>query len=621
MNNTFSLEQLFGERLLRVPDYQRGYAWETSHRQDFLQDLELLGADRHHYTGTVVLHAQNLGDRALDEEGRSYAGFDVVDGQQRVTTAVVLLDAVRRAFASAGNHKLAEGIRKAYVAVTGFDGQPIYRLRLNRDCRVYFEEVVLASRPAPNAPAIRSHQRLSQAREEFDVFLELQRAERSDEYAPWLLGLYRKLTQQLRFTLYEVDSAADVGVIFEVMNNRGKPLSELEKAKNYLLYLSTKMDFPGDELAERVNRTWADVFERLMVAGLTNPADENQLLRVHWITAYDHDARKWSGSDSIKEAFSLASYRGRHRELLDALTVYVRTLGDAAVAFCDAHAPGTATAFAAWGDRKGQVEQLAERLLRMRAVATFLPLLVAVRLRHPEDAGKYALVVDFCERYALRVYRVRGRRADAGRSNVNWTAHQLYRGDLGFDEALARMYGALKYYCSDTEFRERLDSVGDWYNWRGLKYLLYAFEEHLAGQHAVRISWREIDKRDLAKTIEHILPQTPTDEYWTTRFSTEEQDRWTHDLGNLVLTLHNAELSNRAFPKKKGTSTQESPCYANSVLFQERALERFEDWNPESLRVRRQQIVDWAASRWCIPPQFADQPADAVEDDLDDEDE
>lgn len=619
MNNTFSLEQLFGERLLRVPDYQRGYAWETSHRQEFLQDLELLGADRHHYTGTVVLHAHNLGDRALDEEGRSYAGFDVVDGQQRITTAVVLLDAVRRAFASAGNQKLADGIRKGYVAVPGFDGQPLYRLRLNRDCRVYFEEVVLAERPAPGAPAIRSHERLSQARQEFDEFLQRQQTDRADDYVPWLLGLYRKLTQQLRFTLYEVDSAADVGVIFEVMNNRGKPLSELEKAKNYLLYLSTKMDFPGDELAERINRTWADIFERLMVAGLTNPADENQLLRVHWITAYDHDARKWSGSDSIKAAFSLAAYTGRHRELLDALTVYARTLGDAAVAFCDAHAPSIGTAFAAWGERRAQVEQLGERLLRMRAVATFLPLLVAVRLRHPDDATKYAQVVDFCERYAFRVYRVRGRRADAGRSNVNWTAHQMYRGELDFEDALARMYGALKYYCSDAEFREGVESVGNWYGWRGLKYLLYAYEEHLAGRHAVRISWREIDKRDLAKTIEHILPQTPTDEYWTKRFTGEEQERWTHDLGNLVLTLHNAELSNRAFPKKKGTSTQESPCYANSVLFQERALERFDDWNAQTLGLRRQQIVDWAADRWAIPAQFAQQPADAVEDDLDEE--
>jgi len=43
----------------------------------------------------------------------------------------------------------------------------------------------------------------------------------------------------------------------------------------------------------------------------------------------------------------------------------------------------------------------------MRAVATFLPLLVAVRLRYPDDAGKYAELVHFCERYAFRVYRLR----------------------------------------------------------------------------------------------------------------------------------------------------------------------------------------------------------------------
>ena len=49
---------LFEGRLLVVPDYQRGYAWEASHLQDFLDDLEILSEDQAHYTGTVVLHEQ-----------------------------------------------------------------------------------------------------------------------------------------------------------------------------------------------------------------------------------------------------------------------------------------------------------------------------------------------------------------------------------------------------------------------------------------------------------------------------------------------------------------------------------------------------------------------------------
>lgn len=53
----------------------------------------------------------------------------------------------------------------------------------------------------------------------------------------------------MKFTVYPVPDASDVGVIIEVMNNRGKPLSEMAMVQNYLLYLTSKIPlaaFPGD---------------------------------------------------------------------------------------------------------------------------------------------------------------------------------------------------------------------------------------------------------------------------------------------------------------------------------------------------------------------------------------
>jgi hypothetical protein len=44
MNNVFSVEQLFAGRLFRAPDYQRGYSWETHQRNEFLEDLDMLGS-------------------------------------------------------------------------------------------------------------------------------------------------------------------------------------------------------------------------------------------------------------------------------------------------------------------------------------------------------------------------------------------------------------------------------------------------------------------------------------------------------------------------------------------------------------------------------------------------
>ena len=182
MNNVFTIEKLFADRVFTVPDYQRGYAWEKQQLTEFVEDLESLPPGKDHYTGTLVLHDRK-GDEAsrTDDEGRLYTVSDVVDGQQRLTTIVLLLDAVRRELAAvAATAKLAEGLCKSYVRVTDPAGQPMYKLVLNRDCRDYFAQTVLDDLPAPDGPSIQSHRRLSAAREFFAGYLSDNRATLAD---------------------------------------------------------------------------------------------------------------------------------------------------------------------------------------------------------------------------------------------------------------------------------------------------------------------------------------------------------------------------------------------------------------------------------------------------------
>ena len=56
MKDTLSLQDLFHDRIFRVPDFQRGYAWENQQVGEFLDDLALLDSSRRHYTGTIVLY-------------------------------------------------------------------------------------------------------------------------------------------------------------------------------------------------------------------------------------------------------------------------------------------------------------------------------------------------------------------------------------------------------------------------------------------------------------------------------------------------------------------------------------------------------------------------------------
>jgi uncharacterized protein with ParB-like and HNH nuclease domain len=97
MSTTLSLASLFSGRVFRVPDYQRGYAWEPRQVEDLIEDLELLQEGREHYAGTIVLHPRS-DEKLVDEGGVSYIVHEVVDGQQRLATLVIPLDCIRREF-------------------------------------------------------------------------------------------------------------------------------------------------------------------------------------------------------------------------------------------------------------------------------------------------------------------------------------------------------------------------------------------------------------------------------------------------------------------------------------------------------------------------------------------
>lgn len=260
MNNVLSLEELFSGRAFHVPDYQRGYAWEQQQWDEFLEDLEYLPSGKDHYTGTVVLHQQSKSLR--DEEGKTHFLFDIVDGQQRLTTIVILLSCLSSEFKKT-NPILAAGVSKSYVCFLGLNRQTTYKLQLNSDCHNYFTDSILAQRPGPQGPTIAAHVRLHAAKVHFSEYLARKSSALGPSYGPWLMELYEKVTQRLRVSHYIVGDAADVGVIFEVMNNRGRPLSELEKVKNYLLYLATKLNVSSGTLTAQVNDTWAQIFQNL----------------------------------------------------------------------------------------------------------------------------------------------------------------------------------------------------------------------------------------------------------------------------------------------------------------------------------------------------------------------
>ena len=144
--------------------------------------------------------------RRMDTAGKSHDTVSIVDGQQRLTTVVILLDGICRSLSTLSEEAktLALGIRTNFIATTEVNGQPLHKLTLNGDASLFFENTILSETPSVEGPTITSERRLLAAKKTVHEYLSLHPIVDKKERAKWLQALYMKVSTQLRFSLYEV---------------------------------------------------------------------------------------------------------------------------------------------------------------------------------------------------------------------------------------------------------------------------------------------------------------------------------------------------------------------------------------------------------------------------------
>jgi hypothetical protein len=154
--------------------------------------------------------------------------------------------------------------------------------------------------------------------------------------------------------------------------------------------------------------------------------------------------------------------------------------------------------------------------------------------------------------------------------------------------------------------RELLYNNDGFYSWKGLRYFLFEYEQHLkmsAGMGASKLNWQEFNnaKKDHV-TIEHIFPVTPTVGDWPEfeLLSSFEQAKLRNSLGNLLplSQSRNSNASNRPFAKKKQDNSGVKGYFTGS--YSEIAVAQFDNWTPETVLLRGLTMVDFIETRWNI---------------------
>lgn len=612
-----SLSDIFKHRLLRIPDYQRGYAWNKHQVEAFWEDILQLESDRIHYTGVITLEPvksslyQHWEKDLWLIEGVDFRPFYVVDGQQRLTTAIILLQAILESVEDGVelNGQSIASIRKQFIffeADNKLQQSFIFGYEKDNPSDEYMKTKIFGEHSGSNQFVETLYTRnLSFAKRYFIEQL-------SGMSVAEIAEIYKKLTERLKFNLYEIDEEIDVFVTFETMNNRGKPLTSLELLKNRLIYLSTLFRDNGgrDQLRVNINDAWKTMYEYLG-KNPEVPLSDNLFLRNHWTMYFKYTRRK--GDDYIKflldEKFNARNIthpkQANDKLKIEEISDYVKSLQQSIVHWFYMHDPYYAEA----NQRSDSEKIWLDRLGRL-SFRSFKPLILSAFVSK-QDPAMISKLLAAAERYNFTLFNLSQRRSNTGDTEFFSMSRDLLTGVRSIKDVVESIKSWTKKYYDPEKYlayikeKYELDRNG-FYHWDGVRYFLYEHEQWLRekGKQATsKLSWDVLktSKEDHV-TLEHIFPQTPDDPYWAEHFGhlNKQQRRYfTHSLGNLLPLSRskNSSLQNDSFPKKVNNGSGVG-YYNGSVSENEVAQNK--DWTPAEILKRGLELLSFMEQRWNI---------------------
>jgi len=609
-----TLKDIFdsGSRQLNVPDYQRGYSWEEEQRIDLIGDItQILTKDHRHFTGTVVA-SQN------DES----TVFDLVDGQQRITSLVILISCLLRVaksknIASFDGEALSD-IESVYVRSGIETGNTCYQLQLGANRDPLFHEVLSEGQPINQRIKNKADQNIVDAAKQFEAYF-------NEQETTQLELIYLAVTKKLGFLLYAPKKVAEIGIMFEVINNRGKPLSELEKIKNYLIYFSGRHDVP--DLKTKVNDNWPILLESLNTAGYTSNDDENRFLRVCWIVFKDYNKTKsYHVYDNLKRVCP-ADDKSHWQELSNFVAFVTNTAKTYAFLF-DSNSSGLS-------DKEKQILQ---RIALHPANASILPLIVALYSKE-KDAALRVELLDVLEKLNFRYYIMGiATRNDSGQGELFEMAFYYFQGrfreyenpnDLSDTKLLREhLVHFIESNANDQKFVQYLtldkNESGDYYQWQGLKFFLGSYEDQLLLNNSQAVQ--------LPKFLASRDKVSPNDFYHREHIWARAEDTIIQDkndlninkrrLGNFIILMEtiNIRVGSERIESKLESYFQVDKAIPNTYMIRElkadfdQAQKNIDDsgvfqrqvknyWYSiyqEFLDIREQRLVNFAINRWRV---------------------
>ena len=539
-----------------IPVYQRAYSWDKKNWEMFLEDIiEQLHGDNNYFYGNILL-----------ETIKKDRNYEIIDGQQRLTTLTIFIRALLNTLKQRENDELLNDFdfdekEKIYIKNSGN-----IKLRPVEYDRACFDAIIVDNKNKFEI-STPSQKKIFEAKEFFTKKL-------LEFTTNKILDIFVKI-QCTELTTIELASKKDAALMFELQNNRGKDLTNMEKLKSYFMYqmyIYSKED-ETDTNIESISNIFKDIYKLINDIKL----DEDSILIYHnqaYIKGYpyrtlqdlkDEFKKATNKIDWIKEYiteihttfFNIKKFEHFDSEYKN----YLENLGISAFIY-----PFIIKGFKYFGNDNIKLNEL----FKVLEIVLFRAKLINSRANIQERLNK--ILLDFDGDIDILRENVKEK------LNESW-----YWGDENTENTLSttNMYG---------------NNV--------INYFLWRYENFLQNK-GYSIQKFSIENEQ----IEHISPKQPNNGVVENGYDVDENKQYDEEfiteylncIGNLMLISgsHNAAIGNIQFNKKLESYNK------NPLLNQQSEIKIFSErengipvWKKESIDKRQEKIVNFGLKTW-----------------------
>jgi uncharacterized protein with ParB-like and HNH nuclease domain/predicted transport protein len=540
-----------------IPIYQRNYSWDEKQCQQLWEDILRVGSNETiplHFVGSIVYVHSSQSTVAVS------APLLVIDGQQRLTTLTILLEALARAL---GENEPLDGfsekkIRNKYLSNPDENDERHYKLLLSDTDKDSLMALIRGT-DLPKNHSLR-------IKENFEFFTE-KLSDKNTSIEQVCRGIAKLMIVDIALERDQENPQ----LIFESMNSTGKALSEADLIRNYILM--------GLEPTLQ-SSIYVDLWRPMELDfGQEAYGDQFDDFMRHFLTLKTGDIPRLS---EVYEAFKEYSVKyfaedGNVRDLVSDIRKYARYF----------------VAMALDGERNPKLRPLFDDLFKSLNYSVAYPFLMEIYSDFEAgviEESEFVEIIKLVESYVFRRSICQIPTNSMNKTFAEFTRH------IDKSEYLSSLKGhfyqlrSYRRFPPDAEFKSVL-LYRDVYNFMHRSYLLRKLEN--------------FGKKEFVSvenyTIEHVLPQNPNlGIEWQKELGEDWksiQERYLHTIGNLTLTGYNSEYSDNPFSEKKAMKGGflESPLKLNKFIAAQ------EKWNESAILERANQISDETLQIWSSP--------------------